>query len=95
MENDHKPHISNYFSHGIVLITLLVLTAITVEVAHLELGPLSVFVALIVASIKGTTVLTYFMHLKYDKPIFRIMVASVFILFAIIIGITFIDYVFR
>jgi len=95
MENEHKPHISSYFSHGIVLITLLVLTTITVFVAGLQLGPLSVFVALIVASIKGTTVLTYFMHLKYDKPIFRILVAGVFILFALIIGITFIDYVFR
>jgi len=95
MENEHKPHISSYFSHGIVLITLLILTTITVFVAGLQLGPLSVFVALIVASIKGTTVLTYFMHLKYDKPIFRILVAGVFILFALIIGITFIDYVFR
>ncbi len=95
MENEHKSHISSYYSHGIVLVTLLILTAITVEVADLELGPLSVFVALIIASIKGTTVLTYFMHLKYDKPIFRIMVAGVFILFAVIIGITFIDYVFR
>ena len=95
MEKEHKPHISSYYSHGVVLVTLLVLTAITVEVADLELGPLSVFVALIIASIKGTTVLTYFMHLKYDKPMFRIMVAGVFILFAVIIGITFIDYVFR
>lgn len=95
MDKEHKTHISSYFSHGIVLVTLLILTTITVVVAGLELGPLSVFVALIVASIKGTTVLTYFMHLKYDKPIFRIMVAGVFLLFALIIGITFIDYVFR
>ena len=51
MENGHKPHISSYYSHGVVLVTLLVLTAITVEVADLELGPLSVFVALIIASI--------------------------------------------
>ena len=95
MENEHKPHISSFYAHGAVLITLLVLTAITVEVADLELGPLSVFTALIIASIKGTTVLTYFMHLKYDKPIYRIMVGGVFLLFALIIGITFIDYVFR
>ena len=95
MEKEHKPHISSYFSQGTILVTLLVLTTITVVVAGLDLGPLSVFVALIVASIKGTIVLTYFMHLKYDKPIFRILVAGVFILFALIIGITFIDYVFR
>jgi len=95
MDKEHKPHISSYFSHASVLVTLLVLTVITVVAAGLKLGPLSVFTALIIASIKGTTVLTYFMHLKYDKPIFRIMVASVFLLFAIIIGITFIDYVFR
>jgi len=95
MENEHKHHISSYFAHGAVLVTLLVLTTVSVVVADLDLGPLSVFVALIIASIKGATVLTYFMHLKYDKPIFRIMVFGVFILFALIIGITFIDYVFR
>lgn len=95
MENEHKQHISSYFSHGTVLATLLVLTTISVVVAALELGPLSVFVALTIASIKGATVLTYFMHLKYDKPIYRIMVFGIFILFGLIIGITFIDYVFR
>ena len=95
MEKEHKQHISSYYSLGTILVVLLILTALTVEAAGLKLGPLSVFAALIIASIKGTTVLTYFMHLKYDKPVFRIMVGGVFILFAFIIGITFIDYVFR
>lgn len=95
MEKEHKQHISEYFSLGTVLVTLLTLTAISVIVASLELGPLSVFVALLLASVKGFIVLSYFMHLKYDKPIYRIMVLGLFILFALIIAITFIDYVFR
>ena len=51
--------------------------------------------ALILASIKVTIVLTYFMHLKFENLLLRIMVGAVFLLFAIGIAITFIDYYFR
>lgn len=94
MENS-KPHISSYKSHATVLISLLFLTAISVGVTWIRLGSFSVAIALLVASIKGTIVLTWFMHLKFDKPLYRIMVIGVMLLFILIIGITFIDYVLR
>lgn len=95
MNDKKKHHVSTYNSHLIVLIALLVLTTITVLITEINFGALSVGVALAVAMIKGGLVLTYFMHLKYDEMVFRIMVLLVLLLFAIVVGITFIDYLLR
>jgi cytochrome c oxidase subunit 4 len=61
----------------------------------MHLGAFTVALALILASIKVTIVLTYFMHLKFENMLLRLMVGFVFLLFAVVIGITFIDYYFR
>ncbi len=93
--DNHENHITSYFSNGKILVFLLLLTFITVGVTSIELGPLTVAVALLIACIKAYTVLTYFMHLKYESAFFRYSVIGVFVLFALIIGITFFDYAFR
>jgi cytochrome c oxidase subunit 4 len=90
-----KHHVSTYTSHAVVLIILLTLTALSVSMAELHLGALSVAVALLVASVKGTTVLTYFMHLKYESLFFKIMVAGVFTMYILVIVFLFFDYLFR
>jgi cytochrome c oxidase subunit 4 len=93
-ENNHQ-HITSYSTFAKILVTLLALTFISVTAVHLELGAWSVGIALLIASIKGTLVLMYFMHLKFDHPVFRIMVAAVILLFASFIILTFVDYLFR
>ena len=90
-----KQHISSYTSHGVVLIILLSLTALSVGMAELHLGAISVAVALLVASVKGTTVITWFMHLKYESLFFKIMVAGVFLMYLLVIIFLFFDYLFR
>lgn len=94
MENE-KHHITPYNVYVKILILLLFLTAITILVTYVELGPLSVTVALGIASLKVFIVLAYFMHLKFDDKMFRIMVAGIFLLLFLIIVVTFIDYTFR
>ena len=78
-----------------MLTILLSLTALSVGMAELHLGALSVAIALIVASVKGTTVLTFFMHLKYESLFFKIMVSGVFLLYLLVIISLFFDYSFR
>ena len=90
-----KHHISSYTSLGMVLVSLLSLTFISVFVATLHFSTFSVGVALILASIKGTIVLTYFMHLKYEKRYLKVIVAGIFVVYAVVIVITFIDYLLR
>ncbi len=93
--NNHDSHITSYALNFKVLLVLLILTTITILVIKLHLGAFTVAMALTLASVKTAIVLTYFMHLKFENLILRLMVGGVFLLFAIIIVITFIDYYFR
>lgn len=93
--DNHENHVTPYSVNAKVLIALLFLTFVTVAITGIELGPLTVTVALLVACVKGFIVLTWFMHLKFEQPFFRWMVIGVFILFALIIILTFFDYAFR
>ncbi len=93
MEN--KTHISSYESHGKVLISLLLLTMVSVLVTWMHFGVFTIAVALTVASVKATIVLTWFMHLKFESSFIKWMVAGVFVLFTLVLIITFIDYFFR
>ena len=43
----------------------MVLTAVTVGAAFVDLGPFNFLVALLIAGFKATLVILYFMHVKY------------------------------
>ena len=92
---NHDNHVSSDTLNWTVLLVLLILTTITILAIKIHLGAFTVLLALLIASVKVTIVLTYFMHLKFENSLLRIMVGCVFLLFAIVIGITFIDYYFR
>ena len=51
-----------------VFAALLLLTALTVTVAGVDLGNLNLYAALAIAGLKATLVVLYFMHLRYDRP---------------------------
>ncbi len=93
--SNNESHITSYTLNLKVLLVLLVLTTITILIIKMHLGAFTVAMALTLASVKTAIVLTYFMHLKFENLILRLMVGGVFLLFAIIIVITFIDYYFR
>jgi cytochrome c oxidase subunit 4 len=61
----------------------------------MHLGALSVLTALTIASIKALLVLMFFMHLKYERPIFRAMFMVAVITLTVFIGLTFFDVAFR
>jgi cytochrome c oxidase subunit 4 len=94
MKNE-EVHISSYTSHAVVLITLLALTAISVLVTGWHLGAFTVAVALLIASIKVTIVITYFMHVKFESLFLKLLIIGVFVIYALVIIITFIDYFLR
>jgi cytochrome c oxidase subunit 4 len=62
------------------LLALLVLTFITVAVTwspRLDLGRAgNLWIALVIATIKATLVVLYFMHVRYAKPIIGIILLS-------------------
>jgi cytochrome c oxidase subunit IV len=61
--HEHISPLSNYYK---VFGALLVLTGLTYAVSYMSLGPASLPVAIVVATVKASLVCAYFMHLKYD-----------------------------
>ncbi len=94
MEN-HDNHIASYSLNWTVLLGLLILTTLSVLAVEIHLGAFTVALALLIASVKVTIVMTYFMHLKYEGIMLRLMAGGVFLLFAAVIVVTFSDYYFR
>lgn len=92
---DHDNHISSDSLNWTVLLVLFILTTVSILAIKIHLGAFTVALALLLASVKVTIVLTYFMHLKFENLLLRLMVGGVFLLFAVVIAITFIDYYFR
>ncbi|MBI5542026.1 MAG: cytochrome C oxidase subunit IV family protein [Bacteroidia bacterium] len=94
MEQEHQ-HITSYRTYAIVLTVLLFLTALTVYVTWFDFEALTIVVAMAIASVKVTIVISYFMHIKHDKLVFKLMVGVVFLLILVIFLILFSDYLFR
>jgi cytochrome c oxidase subunit 4 len=79
MTSDHAVDIDKHVRIYItVFVALMVLTIITVAVSYLDLSvPVAVTVALIVATIKGSLVACYFMHLVSEKKlIYAVLVVT-------------------
>ena len=93
--SEEKHHIVPYRVYIIVLLALLALTFASIGITRIELGEYTVAGALIFACIKSFLVLSYFMHLKYDKKYIKVMVVFVFSIFLIMLVITFLDYLYR
>lgn len=85
-------HISSYKDHLMVLGGLITLTVLTVAITSIELNAFNVVAALIIAALKATIVLLYFMHLRFDQKVFLIMTIFVMAVISAVIGITLIDY---
>jgi cytochrome c oxidase subunit IV len=73
---DIKKHVRVYVS---VFVALLALTIVTVTISYFNLSVVpAIIVALIIASIKGSLVASYFMHLISEKKlIFAALILTV------------------
>jgi len=82
--SDSHDHSKTYVN---VLISLAVGTALTVAISHVHLGRLgNVGVGLLVATIKASLVIMFFMHLKYEQRWWAAFVLFPVLLVMIIIG---------
>jgi cytochrome c oxidase subunit 4 len=93
--NESEFHVIGYGTYVIIWLALLIFTVLTVSVAGMDLGRLSVLTALAIATAKSGLVLNYFMHLKYEDRIFKVMLLVSIITLATILGLTFFDVAFR
>ncbi|MEI6764824.1 MAG: cytochrome C oxidase subunit IV family protein [Bacteroidota bacterium] len=93
--SDKTTHITEYKVLVRVLLALMFFTFLTISITSFHLAAFTVTVALLIAGVKGFLVLSYFMHLKYESMLLRILVGMIFVLFTLIVLITFIDYSYR
>ncbi len=92
---EQNTHIQSYTKLFGVLVILLVLTAITIAISRVDFGGANIWVAVIVASIKSSFVLLFFMHLKYESIFIKASFLSTVGFLAILIGFMFWDVAFR
>lgn len=95
-ENNHEhEHVVSYGTYISVWMGLLALTALTVTIAGISLGDLTIVVAMIIALVKAILVVNIFMHVKFDTVLFKIFVIVGFLTLVAIFVLTFSDYLFR
>lgn len=96
MGENHHHHIISFNKNVAVFITLLILTVVTVAAAKVDMGSvLNVTVALLIATTKATCVALWFMHLKFDSWINRIVFISGFFFVALLWVFSVIDVFYR
>ena len=83
---DHiKAHTKIYFT---IFGALIMFTIVTVGVSYLHLSvPIAILVALVIATIKGSLVALYFMHLSNEKKLiyYVLLLTMVFLVFLMLV----------
>lgn len=88
----HGPSLKIFFA---IWIGLLILTAVTVGVSYLELGPFNPVVALVIATCKALMVILFFMEVRYSSKITWVVVVSGAFWLAILLALSLSDYLTR
>ena len=93
--SEHVEHVVPISTYVGVFLALLVGTGLTTYVAYIDLGVFNTVVALLIAVIKMSLVVLFFMHLKYNKGLSRIVIFGAFFWLAIMMSITLADELSR
>jgi len=88
-------HVASVRTLFAVFFALLVLTILTAAVAYQDLGPLNTPVALGIAVFKASLVVWYFMGVRYNTPLTKVVVVAGLFWLLIMFGLTMSDYLTR
>lgn len=96
MNSTHSEHALIPFRvYFLVWIALVTLTGLTVGAHFADMGHVAILTAIIIATLKVTLVMLYFMHLRFASPVLIAMVVFVLLNYAIFVSLTFTDYIAR
>ncbi|MCT4641097.1 MAG: cytochrome C oxidase subunit IV family protein [Bacteriovoracaceae bacterium] len=89
-------HVVPFKTNLMTFIALVALTIITVLTAKfVNLGDWNLALAMVIATIKVICVLLWFMHLKYDGMVNRVIFISSFFFLALFFTMSFFDLYYR
>ena len=84
-------HVSSSAMFFSVLVALLFLTFITVAVAQFDFGSANMLIAMGIAAVKASLVIAFFMHVKWDTAINKIVFLSSFLFLSLLFVFTLAD----
>lgn len=84
-------HVSPWQTLVAVFVALVCLTGLTVYVATYDVGRFDLLAAMAIATVKCFLVMGFFMHLKYDRAMNRLVFFGSILFFCLFLGITVID----
>ena len=90
--HDDEQHIVPDLTQFRVFVALIILTTLTVAASVMYPGKIGIAVAMVVTPVKATLILMYFMHLKFERPVFVIMFLVAVAILALVMGLTIVDY---
>ena len=88
----HVVPVKVYF---LIFSALMVLTATTVAVAFVDLGPLNAVLMIGIAMIKALLVVLYFMHVRYSGTLIACFAGGSVVWLLILLALTLSDYLTR
>lgn len=94
-EHSGHEHIVPVGTYVGVFLALLVGTALTTWIAYIDLGRWNTVVALVIAVIKMLLVILFFMHVKYNKGLSRIVIIGAFFWLGIMLTLSLSDELTR
>lgn len=92
---ENKTHSHGYGIYVLVWLALIALTSITVTVAGVDFGKMALPIALFIAAVKSALVINYFMHIKFEEPIFKVFLLLSGMTLLVIFILTFFDVFYR
>ena len=92
---EHRQHVIPIGVYVGIWAILMFLTGLTVFVSFIELHDWNIVLALTIATIKGTLVVLFFMHLFYSSKLTKVtVIAALFFLF-LLLSLSMTDYLTR
>jgi len=85
-------HIVSPKIYLVIFLALMVGTFLTVYAAGKDFGQMNVVIALVIATIKASLVILFFMHGKYSSRRTKLVIVAGFFWLAIMLGLTLQDY---
>jgi cytochrome c oxidase subunit IV len=88
-------HVESLKVYFLIFVALLSMTALTIQMAFIDLGHFNIYVAMTIAVIKGLLVALFFMHLRYSSSLTKLFVTAGILWLAILFALTTSDYFTR
>jgi len=94
-KHDDLYHVTPLKTYLTIFGSLLVLTVVTVLASRIDFGRANMVIAMLIASVKAALVMLFFMHLKYDNMMNRVIFGVGFFFLLVLFGFTGFDIITR